>query len=65
MTEPIVALALLTQREVEALGNNFERLWPVDEAPCFSQLLLAIDEADRAVWRGRDMVPQNAAVDPC
>jgi hypothetical protein len=44
----IVAVGLLTQRDVEVLGSGFHRLWPVDEAPDFSELLQAIDEADRA-----------------
>ena len=52
--ERIVAIGLLTERDVEALGSNFARLWPVDETPCFSQLLLAIDEADRELWQARD-----------
>ena len=45
--ERIVAVGLLTQREVELLGQGFSRLWPVDETPCFTDLLEAIDEADR------------------
>ena len=45
--ERIVAVGLLTQREVELLGHGFSRLWPVDETPCFTELLRAIDEADR------------------
>lgn len=45
--ERIVAVGLLTQRDVNLLGPTFERLWPVEEAPCFSCLLKAIDEADR------------------
>src|SRR5690349_8122451 len=43
----IVAVGLLTQRDVDVLGHGFSRLWPVDETPCFSDLLQAIDEADR------------------
>jgi hypothetical protein len=43
----IVAVGLLTGRDLELLGPTFERLWPVDETPCFSGLLQAIDEADR------------------
>jgi hypothetical protein len=43
----IVAVGLLTQREVELLGHGFSRLWPVDETPCFTDLIKAIDEADR------------------
>jgi hypothetical protein len=50
----IVAVGLLTQRDVDVLGTNFRHLWPIDEAPCFSQLLEAIDEADRDLWRERD-----------
>lgn len=45
--ERIVAVGLLTQREVELLGHGFSRLWPVDDTPCFADLLRAIDEADR------------------
>lgn len=44
--ERIVAVGLLTQREVELLGHGFSRLWPIDDAPCFEDLLQAIDEAD-------------------
>jgi hypothetical protein len=47
MKEPIVAVGLLTQREVNLLGPTFDRLWPIDEAPQFDELLRVIDEADR------------------
>lgn len=50
----IVAIGLLTQRDLEVLGNGFTRLWPVDETPCFADLLQAIDEADRELSRERD-----------
>ena len=45
--ERIVAIGLLTARDVEILGLGFRRLYPVDEVPCFSDLLRAIDDADR------------------
>jgi hypothetical protein len=45
--ERIVAVGLLTQRDVTLLGPTFERLWPVEKAPSFAELLRAIDEADR------------------
>jgi len=45
--ERIVAVGLLTQREIELLGHGFSRLWPVDETPCFTELIKAIDDADR------------------
>jgi len=43
----IVAVGLLTQRDVDVLGHGFSRLWPVDETPCFTDLIQAIDNADR------------------
>ena len=45
--ERIVAVGLLTKNDVRLLRPSFDRLWPVDDTPCFSQLLQAIDEADR------------------
>jgi hypothetical protein len=52
--ERIVAVGLLTKNDVQLLGPAFDRLWPVEDAPCFSGLLQAIDEADRKLWRERD-----------
>jgi hypothetical protein len=52
--ERIVAVGLLTQREVDLLGNGFSRLWPVDESPCFGELLQRIDDADRELRRDRE-----------
>jgi hypothetical protein len=43
----IVAVALVTSQELQLLGEGFSRAWPVDEAPCFEELLRAIDEAER------------------
>jgi hypothetical protein len=60
----IVAVGLLTQREVELLGMHFDRLWPVNEAPCFSGLLAAIDEADRDLWRQRDAISTETPTAP-
>lgn len=45
--ERISVVALLTAREHARLGASFDRAWPVDETPCFGDLLRAIDEADR------------------
>jgi hypothetical protein len=47
MAEKIVAVGLLTRRDLNLLGPTFDRIWPVEEAPHFHQLLQAIDEADR------------------
>lgn len=50
----ITAIGLLTDDDLGRLGSEFKRAWPIDEAPCFSQLLQAIDEAERECWRQRD-----------
>ena len=47
MQERIVAVGLLTQRELNILGPTFDRAWPIEEAPQFDELLRAIDEAER------------------
>ena len=53
--ERIVAVGLLTQREVELLGHGFSRLWPVDDSPCFQELLQAIDDADRELSKAEPL----------
>lgn len=45
--ERIVAVGLLTARDLEVLGAGFHRVYPVQETPCFGELLRAIDEVDR------------------
>ena len=47
MRERIVAIGLLTQDELRSLGPAFDRVWPVDQAPAFPDLIRAIDEADK------------------
>jgi hypothetical protein len=54
----IIAIGLLTQRDIDLLGPTFTRLWPVDEAPHFLALLQAIDRADEELrQRGADAEP--------
>jgi len=50
----IVAVGLLTQRELNLLGPTFERAWPVENAPSFDELLRAIDDADRQLQSRRE-----------
>jgi len=57
----IVAVGLLTQNDVRLLGPSFDRLWPVEETPCFSGLLQAIDEADRQLRQQGDRPPVQDA----
>ena len=47
MNDRIVAVGLLTKRDLSLLGPAFDRVWPVDEAPGFNELVRAIDQADR------------------
>ncbi len=58
--EGIVAVGLLTKRDLDALGAAFTRAWPVENTPCFSQILKAIDQADRN-QRQRAMVQDAPA----
>lgn len=45
----IVAVGLLTQRDVDLLGTGFRRLFPVDSAGDFDDLLRQLDALDRPV----------------
>lgn len=45
---PIVAVGLLTQHELDLLGQGFDRAFPLDSENVFEDLLQAIDQADRA-----------------
>ena len=59
MQKHIIAHSLVTCEVLELLGPHFARAFPVDETPCFGELLNAIDEADRALWRQRDRASAN------
>ncbi len=56
----IVAIGLLTQRDLFALGHDLSRVYPIEDAPCFGALLSAIDDADRAFHRARDARPSDS-----
>jgi hypothetical protein len=49
MNDRIVAIGLLTKRDLRLLGPAFDRAWPVEDASQFETLLQAIDEAERAL----------------
>jgi hypothetical protein len=57
MDERIVAVGLLTRRDLSLLGPTFDRVWPVEEAPNFDELVRAIDEADRQLRQPIDARP--------
>jgi hypothetical protein len=42
--EPIVALALLSQRELERLGDGLQRVYPLESGSQFSELLAKLDQ---------------------
>lgn len=50
----VIAVGLLTRRDLDILGPTFKRVWPADETPCFSQMFRAIDEAERALRQSRE-----------
>ena len=54
--EPIVAIGLLTERQMGMLGSAHSYVWPVAEASCVTELLEAIDQARRGGWQERDRV---------
>jgi len=51
----IVAVGLLTERDLSLLGPAFKWAWPVEEAPQFEELLTAIDEADEQLRAKMEM----------
>ncbi len=56
--ERIVAVGLLTQKHLDRLGPTLTQVWSIDETPCFSELLSAIDDADRDLRQERHASPE-------
>jgi hypothetical protein len=55
VNEPrIVAVSLLTQSELDRYGSGLKKVFPIQETPCFTELLRLIDEADREHWLEQD-----------
>jgi hypothetical protein len=48
----IIAIGLLTQQDLEMLGQGFARAFPIDDALVFDDLLQAVDRADRELALG-------------
>ena len=44
--ERIVAVGLLTQRDVEVLGVGFRRLYPIENTVAFDDLLRRLDQIE-------------------
>ena len=45
--EPIIAVGLLTQHDLDLLGSGFRRAFRIDDTPSFEELLSAIDAAEQ------------------
>ena len=58
-SDRIVAVGLLTERDLNLLGPTFKRLWPVEAAPDFSGLLEAIDAAERELRSRKAQAPRT------
>jgi hypothetical protein len=58
----IVAIGLLTEYELELLGQGFDRAFPIDDENLFEDLLRAIDEADRKLQRPDGAPGRQSAV---
>jgi len=44
----------LTQDDLDRVGSTLKKVFPVQDTPCFTELLRLIDEADREHWREED-----------
>lgn len=58
--ERIIAVGLLTRRDLDLLGPTFARAWPVEEAPDFAELLRSIDDADEEMRHKENEAPAVA-----
>jgi hypothetical protein len=47
----IVAVALLSRSDLATFGSDLRKVYPVEDTPAFSDLLTALDKADREQWR--------------
>jgi hypothetical protein len=50
----IAAVRPLTEQDLAKLGPDLNRLFSIDVAPHFAELLIAIDDADRHFQENRD-----------
>ncbi len=56
--EPIVAIGLLTERQMGMLGSAHSYVWPVADESCVTDLLKAIDQARLGVGQEQDRVAE-------
>lgn len=53
--ERVIAVGFLTRREVAMVGAHLSRLYPLDDAGPFADLIEAIDEADQEYHRSENV----------
>jgi hypothetical protein len=51
--DEIVAVGLLTRRDLDMLGSGFRRAFPLEQCADFDALLKAIDAADKGTGANR------------
>ena len=54
--ERVLPVGLPTECDLAKFGPSFVRAYPIDENPCFEDVLAAIDQADRELSRVRKKV---------
>lgn len=60
----IVAIGLLTQRDLDLLGGSFSRAFPVEDITGFEELLQKVDEADASRTSDQTSSFQGVTNDP-
>jgi hypothetical protein len=53
-SERIVAVSLLTHSELDRYGSSLKKVFPVENSPCFTELLSLIEDADRERWQEQE-----------
>ena len=51
----VIAVGVHTQNDVNQLGDTLARIWPLQDAGGFDELLSAIDDADQASPKFNDL----------
>ena len=62
-SDSFVAVALLTQRDLEVLGSGLRSVFPLTDTTDFTALLAQIDEVDRRRKPGSDCRVRDGSAD--
>ena len=47
--DEIVAIGFLNPRDVQRLGSKLQKVYVVDETPCFAKILDSLDDAETSI----------------